>query len=140
VIVGKQGWNIEPLAGALRAHVEQGRRLLWLETVGDGDLRHLMQHANGFVQASVAEGFGLPVAEAGAFGVPLLLSDIPVFRELAGDAARYFGVGDATALAELIGSAAAENGKIIHVRPWQEMSAELSRILLGTETTRPKVR
>jgi len=135
VIVGKQGWNVEDLASALRTHGELGKRLLWLETVGDGDLRYLMQHATGFVQASLAEGYGLPVAEAGAFGVPLLLSDIPVFRELAGDAACYFDVGDATVLAQLIGSVTPKNGKIVNARTWQEMSATLSRVLLGVEGT-----
>jgi glycosyltransferase involved in cell wall biosynthesis len=40
------------------------------------------------------------VEEAKSFGVPTILSDIPVHREQAGAGARYFGVDDAQALAE----------------------------------------
>ena len=46
------------------------------------------------LQPSEAEGFGLPLAEAMACGAPLLVSDLPVFREVAGDAAVYRPVGD----------------------------------------------
>ncbi len=40
--------------------------------------------------ASRDEGFGLPVVEAMALGTPALISDIPIFREIGGDAAVYF--------------------------------------------------
>lgn len=48
------------------------------------------------------EGFGLVVAEAMALGIPLVCSDIPVFREVAGDVANYFPVRNAEYLANLI--------------------------------------
>ena len=46
------------------------------------------------LQPSEAEGFGLPAAEALACGAPLLASDLPALREVAGDAATYRPVGD----------------------------------------------
>ena len=49
-----------------------------------------------------AEGFGLPVLEAMRRGVPVACSDIPVLREVAGDAASYFDPGDAAAAAAAI--------------------------------------
>ena len=49
------------------------------------------------LQPSEAEGFGLPLAEAMACGAPLLVSDLPVLREVAGEAATYRPVGDAPA-------------------------------------------
>jgi glycosyltransferase involved in cell wall biosynthesis len=49
------------------------------------------------LQPSDAEGFGLPVAEAMACGAPVLASDIPVLREVAGEAAEYRPVGDVDA-------------------------------------------
>lgn len=45
--------------------------------------------ARVLVYPSLYEGFGLPIIEAFEFGVPVVTSDIPVFREIAGDAARY---------------------------------------------------
>jgi glycosyltransferase involved in cell wall biosynthesis len=51
------------------------------------------------LQPSEAEGFGLPVAEALACGVPLLASDLPVLREVAGYAAVYCPVGEVDAWA-----------------------------------------
>ena len=48
------------------------------------------------------EGFGLPVLEALACGIPSLLSDTPGHREIAGGAASYFRSGDAEALADAL--------------------------------------
>lgn len=52
------------------------------------------------LQPSDAEGFGLPVAEALACGTPVLASDIPVLREVGGDAVTYAPVGDVPAWAD----------------------------------------
>lgn len=49
------------------------------------------------LQTSDAEGFGLPVAEAMACGTPVVASNLPVFREVGGDAATYSPVADVTA-------------------------------------------
>ena len=51
------------------------------------------------LQPSDAEGFGLPVAEAMASGSVVLASDIPVLREVGGEAAAYAPVGDVAAWA-----------------------------------------
>jgi glycosyltransferase involved in cell wall biosynthesis len=52
------------------------------------------------LQPSEAEGFGLPVAEALACGAPVLASDLPVLREVGGDAPVYRPVGDVSAWTE----------------------------------------
>ena len=57
-------------------------------------LAAIYRRASLVLQPSDAEGFGLPLAEAMACGAPLLVSDIPVLREIAGDAADYRPVGD----------------------------------------------
>ena len=58
--------------------------------VNDQRLRDLYAAAELMVFPSMAEGFGLPLLEAMACGTPVVASDIPVFREVAGPAAEYF--------------------------------------------------
>jgi O-antigen biosynthesis alpha-1,2-mannosyltransferase len=134
VLIGKQGWNVDALAIRIREHLENGRRLVWLEGPSDGDVRFLLSRSSGLVQASLAEGFGLPIVEAGRMGVPLVLSDIPVFREIAGKEASYFPVSDASILASLI-SELVLNRKLsrphgIRTMTWRESSERLAQILL----------
>jgi glycosyltransferase involved in cell wall biosynthesis len=63
-------------------------------------LAALYRRAALVLQPSSAEGFGLPLAEALATGAPLLVSDLPVFREVADEAAVYRPVGDVPAWVE----------------------------------------
>lgn len=78
------------------AAIYRGHDVAWPEGtievgyVSDDELRQLYSGARSVVFISKAEGFGLPVVEAVAAGVPsLLLSDIEVFRWICGDHARY---------------------------------------------------
>jgi len=58
--------------------------------IPDEELVILYRQAEAFVFPSESEGFGLPGLEAMASGLPVLASDIPVFREVYQDAAFYF--------------------------------------------------
>ena len=62
-------------------------------------LASLYRRALMVVQPSLYEGFGLPVLEAMACGTPVACADIDVFREVAGEAARYFDPRDAESIA-----------------------------------------
>lgn len=67
------------------------------------DLYHL---ADALLFPSRAEGFGIPMIEAGLAGLPIFCSDIPPFHETAGDAALYFDPqGDPVTIAEQIAAA-----------------------------------
>jgi glycosyltransferase involved in cell wall biosynthesis len=57
----------------------------------DRTVRELMQLCDVVFLPSIEEGFGMPLREAASLGVPLVCTDIPVFREVAGDSAAYFG-------------------------------------------------
>jgi glycosyltransferase-like protein len=61
--------------------VEEGRDVVVLGTVSDGELEGWYRAADAFVFPSVKEGFGLVVLEAMATGLPVVATDIPVFRE-----------------------------------------------------------
>jgi glycosyltransferase involved in cell wall biosynthesis len=54
------------------------------------DKAALIAEAHGLIMPSLAEGFGVPIIEALAANTPVLCSDIPVFREVAGELADYF--------------------------------------------------
>ncbi len=65
-------------------------RIRFLGRISDNELVKLYNQAECFVFPSIYEGFGLPPLEAMACGCPVLVSDIPVLREVCSDAARYF--------------------------------------------------
>jgi glycosyltransferase involved in cell wall biosynthesis len=70
--------------------------------ITDAQLRDQYAGAECFIYPSRVEGFGIPVLEAQACGCPAVLSDIPAFREVAGNAAIYFDLGLAEGLAEAV--------------------------------------
>ncbi|MDQ0504877.1 glycosyltransferase family 4 protein [Xanthobacter agilis] len=89
VLVGRRGWENENIldlldrATGLKPHVFECNRL------PDGHLKRLLQGARAMLFPSFAEGYGLPLAEALALGVPVIASDLPVFQEIAGDLPCY---------------------------------------------------
>ena len=68
----------------------------------DTDYIELLQTATALVSASLDEGFGIPLVEAMAFGVPVVVSDITIFHEIAGDAGSYFRPTDASAFVKQV--------------------------------------
>jgi glycosyltransferase involved in cell wall biosynthesis len=90
VIVGKAGWNVEPLIASLQRHPELGAKLFWFESVSDEYLELLYEASNCLLMASEAEGFGLPIIEAAKHKLAILARDISVFREVAKRNANYF--------------------------------------------------
>lgn len=68
------------------------------KTLNDELLAACYNHALAFVFPSIYEGFGIPILEAMSMNCPLLISDIPSFREVAMDAGTYF---DPTCVSDL---------------------------------------
>ncbi len=88
VLCGGYGWN----TGGLRPQVERAvaeGRCRHLGYVSAGELAALYRGAAVVVLPSLYEGFGLPAIEALSAGAPLVCSDIPALREVAGDAALF---------------------------------------------------
>lgn len=90
VIAGKQGWKVDALCARLSKHPESGKRLIWLDKATDAQLQQLYSNCSCLIAASEGEGFGLPLIEAARHDLPILARDIPVFREVGGEYARYF--------------------------------------------------
>ena len=72
----------------------------FLGFVSDDELKAYYKKARGLVNASLYEGFGLPIAEAMSYGLPCIISDIPAYRELFSDAALFFNPKNPAELAE----------------------------------------
>uniref|UniRef100_A0A7C4XI14 Glycosyltransferase family 1 protein n=1 Tax=candidate division WWE3 bacterium TaxID=2053526 RepID=A0A7C4XI14_UNCKA len=81
VVAGKLGWMYEEsLASPKKYGVEDSVK--FLGAVPTEDLPKLMSGAAAFINLSFEEGFGLPLLEAMACGVPCIVSDIPAYKEL----------------------------------------------------------
>lgn len=104
VVVGNPGGAEAELEAAIARHGLAGSVRL-LSGVGSDDLRAMYHLADLLLFPSAYEGFGIPLVEAMAAGLPIAASDTPVFRELAERAARFFALGDpadtAAAVADL---------------------------------------
>jgi glycosyltransferase involved in cell wall biosynthesis len=95
-------------AAAARLGVQE--RVRFLEFVPDAELEGLWRLAECAAFPTLGEGFGLPVIEAMARGVPVACSDLPVLREVGGDVPHYFAPDDPAAAAAAISAAQADSG------------------------------
>jgi glycosyltransferase involved in cell wall biosynthesis len=96
VLVGRWGWKSDELRDAAAIAEAEG----WCRVAGYVDaaeLARLYHRATMVVLPSIYEGFGLPLLEGMFAGAPILASDLPVTREVAGDAALYAPAGNAAA-------------------------------------------
>jgi glycosyltransferase involved in cell wall biosynthesis len=89
ILAGLRGFHADPIERLIE---EMGLRDAVQVTgwVPRDALYSLYEHARSFVYPSMFEGFGMPVLEALAAGIPVACSDIPPLREVAGDAALFF--------------------------------------------------
>jgi glycosyltransferase involved in cell wall biosynthesis len=66
----------------------------FLTDLNDAEIQHLYQQCAALVYPSLMEGFGLPPLEAMACGRPVIVSDIPTFRETCGNIPLFIRLGD----------------------------------------------
>jgi glycosyltransferase involved in cell wall biosynthesis len=102
VIAGRRGWNIEAVTRQLDGDATLRGHVLERGGCSDEELAGWMHRARALLQPSWTEGFGMPVAEALQQGLPVIASDLAVFREVAGEVPDYAPPGDAQAWYDLI--------------------------------------
>jgi len=142
VVIGRRGWQCEATLRRFAALAAADKPFTHIGDATDADLQHAYRHARCLIFPSVAEGFGLPIVEALAQGLPAISSDIPVHREVGGNLATYIPLGDPDHLAGLLRSI--ENGSTVltapapgsvHLPTWAEsaaaLQAEIERLLVS---------
>jgi glycosyltransferase involved in cell wall biosynthesis len=102
VIIGQRGWECEQVVDmldrcpALRGFVHEQPQC------SDAQLATWLHHAQALLFPSFAEGYGLPLVEALTQRLPIIASNLPVFREFAGDIPEYLDPLDAPGWRQLI--------------------------------------
>ncbi len=101
VLAGGSGWKSSPLFDRI-ARSPFRKKIHLAGYAGRAAARDLYQAADVFVYPSLEEGFGLPVLEAMACGIPVVASTAEALREVAGDAALFAEARDSAGFAREI--------------------------------------
>lgn len=122
VIVGQRGWLCDNVMDMLeRCEVLKG--FVFQKTgCSDAELATWLGHSQALLFPTFAEGYGMPLAEALALGVPVIASDLPAFREIAGDIPEYADPLDGRRWAELV---------VEYAQPQSEMRRSQCRKMAG---------
>lgn len=135
---GKQGWHVEALVSRIRNHPMNGTKLFVIEGFTDAEINRCYESATALIAASTIEGYGLPIVEAAMHQVPVLASDIPVFREVGGEGAIYFQLGVPSSLGEAVSRITKmpedeRRALASRIRPitWRESARQLAGKLFG---------
>ncbi len=101
IVGGDRTWPHQDLNQTASAY-GVGQKMVLSSYLSHDALRDLYARASVFAFLSEYEGFGLTPLEALTAGVPIVVLDTPIAREVYGDAAEYVGVGDIDATATAI--------------------------------------
>lgn len=118
VIVGGDGWLNEEFFNVLNKAQKNGEHILKVKKyVTTSDLPALYCGATALIHPAVYEGFGIPPLEAMACETPVLVSDVPALREVAGEAGYYFDPYDPLSINKTMRSIlASDNTKLSQKR------------------------
>lgn len=101
VIVGRRGWQ----ADEVFARIDSGAFADAVQEAGplnDQQLAEILARSRALLFPSFAEGYGIPLAEALASGVPVIASDLPVFREIGQGVPELLPVDDIAAWCQAV--------------------------------------
>ncbi len=99
VLIGNASYGYDEVKYAIE-EFNLGREVIMPGWVEEADMPNIFKGASAFIFPTRHEGFGIPVLQALACGVPSAVSDIPVLHEVAGDSVLYFDQNDKRAITE----------------------------------------
>jgi len=102
VIIGQRGWCADEVFDQLEHDPVLRDHVIELGRCGDAELQRYLAHAQALLFPSFVEGQGLPLIEALAVGIPVIASDLAVFRETAGSIPDYLDPNADAAWEEMI--------------------------------------
>lgn len=102
VLIGKVDADSEAVKEYNRLSAEIKEKIIWKCNITNAELGTIYRKASCFISASLFEGLGMPIVEAMAFDIPVLLSDTPIHREVSMEAGTYFPPLDDSYLANLM--------------------------------------
>jgi glycosyltransferase involved in cell wall biosynthesis len=102
VIIGQRGWECENVVDLLERCESLKGFVFEYSVCSDADLGTWLHHAQALLFPSFSEGYGMPLIEALVQRVPVIASDLPVFREIAGVIPEYIDPLDGKRWSELI--------------------------------------
>ena len=102
VIIGQRGWECENVVDLLERCETLKGFVFEYPVCSDAELSSWLYHAQALLFPSFTEGYGMPLVEALSLGVPVIASDLPVFREIAGEIPEYVDPLDGKRWRELI--------------------------------------
>lgn len=124
-------------------------RVQILGYVSDENLDDLYQRTCALISPSTYEGFGMPVLEAMTRGVPVIVWDIPIMREVVGEAGIFIQSGDVATLASAMSKIATDekHRETLHQRgkaqaqkfSWQRSASDFLKIVHGTVLEAQKI-
>jgi len=97
VVIGRRGWENENIIDMLERCAAIDGLVEETGPLPDREVASLLRGARALLFPSFAEGFGLPLAEALALGVPVIASDLPALREVGGAVPDYLDPLDGAA-------------------------------------------
>ncbi len=110
----------------LESLVPQGAKVIFHNGVSESDYHKLLSDSVALVSGSQDEGFGIPLVEAMGRGIPVVISEIAIFREIAGSAGIYFDQNNPASFADAVKSIGENAIWLKNSKAAQEQAAKFS--------------
>lgn len=146
IILGKRGWNVDGVVDFLERSPSIQPYVVELSGVSDKQLVDILQGAKAMLFPSFVEGWGMPLVEALALGLPVVCSDIPAFHESGQMLASYINPIDAVKWQNEILKISNDDSyrdklkKIIYgfsLPEWDKSFVDVDKFLASIESSRP---